>query len=187
MQPGLRSQLEDVVSPLGDELLSLEVAGVGGSAHQEVAEDPWPVHVIVDPTGLYFHPEGAHVLAGFSTPEEPPGFDFDYDGDPFFMEEIWPRLAGRCSAFERCGHVRGWAGLYAVTPDCSGIVGAVGGFSNLFEAHSFTGRGVMQSYGIATNLASFISGNGYGEVDLAPLSRDRFGDPARHVREDLHI
>ena len=39
---------------------------------------------------------------------------------PIF-EFIWPRLTHRSSSFERCGHLCGWSGLYAVTPDCSGI------------------------------------------------------------------
>jgi len=142
--------------------------------------------MVVDPGGLYLHPEGPHVLAGYSIPDEPPGFDFGYD-DTFFENEIWPRLAARCSSFERCGHVRGWAGLYAVTPDCSGIAGAVEGFSNLYEAHSFTGRGVMQSYGIAESMAALVDTGRFGAVDLSPLARDRFGDPTRWVAEDLHI
>ncbi len=143
--------------------------------------------MIVDPSGLYFHPEGAHVLAGYSIPEEPPGFDFSYDGEDFFLEQIWPRLAARASSFERCGHVRGWAGLYEVTPDCSGIAGRVGGFTNLFEAHAFTGRGVMQSYGVARGMAALIASGRYEGCDLSALSRERFADPARWVREDLHI
>ena len=61
------------------------------------------------------------------------------------------------------------------------------GFANLFEAHSFTGRGVMQSYGVATNMAARIATGRWDDVDLDVLARDRFGDPARHVREDLHI
>jgi glycine/D-amino acid oxidase-like deaminating enzyme len=143
--------------------------------------------MVVDASGLYFHPEGPHFLAGYSTPQEPPGYDFGYDGDHFFETEIWPRLAHRSSAFERCGHVRGWAGLYAVTPDCSGIAGRVGGFSNLFEAHSFTGRGVMQSYGIARNVAALVDTGRFDDVDLTPLARDRFDDRSRWVLEELHI
>ncbi|MBW2267243.1 MAG: FAD-binding oxidoreductase [Deltaproteobacteria bacterium] len=143
--------------------------------------------MIVDASGLYFHPEGPHVLAGYSTPDEAPGFDFDYDGEAFFESEIWPRLAQRASSFERCGHVRGWAGLYAVTPDCSGIAGAVAGFGNLYEAHSFTGRGVMQSYGVGRAMAAHIATGRFEEVDLAPLTRARFSDAARWVTEDLHI
>jgi sarcosine oxidase subunit beta len=143
--------------------------------------------MIVDASDLYFHPEGPHVLAGYSIPDESPGFDFDYDGEEFFVRCVWPRLAHRCSSFERCGHVRGWAGLYAVTPDRSGIAGAVDGFANLFEAHSFTGRGVMQSYGVGQAMAELIAERGFRELDLGPLTRRRFADPARWVREELHI
>jgi sarcosine oxidase subunit beta len=143
--------------------------------------------MIVDASGLYFHPEGAYVLAGYSTPDEAPGYDFDYDGEEFFEREIWPRLARRASAFDRCRHVRGWSGLYAVTPDRSGIAGRVAGFANLFEAHSFTGRGVMQSYAVGRALASLVATGRFGEHDLSPLARDRFADPARWVPEELHI
>ncbi len=143
--------------------------------------------MIVDSSNLYFHPEGGHVLAGYSIPGEPPGFDFTYDGRAFFEAEIWPRLAQRASSFERCDHVRGWAGLYAVTPDRSGIAGAVEGFSNLFEAHSFTGRGVMQSYGIARAIAELVDTARTGDLDIGPLARSRFADPACWVTEDLHI
>jgi sarcosine oxidase subunit beta len=143
--------------------------------------------MIVDPSGLYFHPEGSYVLAGYSNADEAPGFDFRYDGAAFFETHIWPRLAHRASSFERCGHVRGWSGLYAVTPDCSGIAGPVAGFSNLYEAHSFTGRGVMQSYGIASAMAALIGAGAYDDLDLAPLARSRFDDPSRWAVEDLHI
>lgn len=143
--------------------------------------------MIVDASGLYFHPEGGHVLAGYSIPDEAPGFDFDYDDTPFFEREIWPRLAHRASSFERCAHVRGWAGLYAVTPDRSGIAGAVDGFANLFEAHSFTGRGVMQSYAVGQAMGELIASGRYGALDLSALTRRRFADPARWVLEELHI
>ena len=143
--------------------------------------------MIVDASGLYFHPEGAHILAGFSVPDEAPGFDFGYDGEDFFENEIWQRLAHRSSSFERCGHVRGWAGLYAVTPDCSGIAGKVGSFENLFEAHSFTGRGVMQSHAVGCEMAALIATGRFEACDLSALTRERFEDPSRWVREELHI
>jgi glycine/D-amino acid oxidase-like deaminating enzyme len=143
--------------------------------------------MVVDASDLYFHPDGAHILAGYSIPDESPGFDFDYDGADFFERHVWPRLAHRASSFERCGHVRGWSGLYAVTPDRSGIAGRVDGFANLFEAHSFTGRGVMQSYAVGVAIAELVDGGRYESFDLTPLTRRRFGDPARWVSEALHI
>lgn len=63
----------------------------------------------------------------------------------------------------------------------------MGGFANLFEAHAFTGRGVMQSYAVARGMAALIATGRYDEVDLAPLGRERFDDPARQVPEALHI
>jgi glycine/D-amino acid oxidase-like deaminating enzyme len=83
--------------------------------------------------------------------------------------------------------VRGWAGLYAVTPDRSGIAGPVDGFANLFEAHSFTGRGVMQSYAVGQAIGELIATGRYGALDLSPLTRSRFSDPERWITEELHI
>ena len=144
--------------------------------------------MIVDASNVYFHPEGPYILAGYSPPADPSGYDFSYDGDLFFEEELWPRLAHRSSYFERCGHVRGWAGLYSVTPDCSGIVGPVPGFSNLIEAHSFTGRGVMQSYAVGRGVAEWIDQGRYESLDLSPLAGTRFtSEPSTWVVEDLHI
>jgi sarcosine oxidase subunit beta len=143
--------------------------------------------MIVDASNVYFHPEGTHFLAGYSIPNEPSGYDFSYDGAPFFEQFVWPRLAHRCSMFERCRHIGGWAGLYDVTPDRSGIAGPIDGFANLFEAHSFTGRGVMQSYGVAVAMAELIDTGRFGALDLSALARARFADPERWVKEDLHI
>lgn len=143
--------------------------------------------MIVDTSDLYFHPEAGQFLAGYSIPNEAPGFDFEYDGQDYFEEYVWPRLAHRCSSFERCGHVRGWSGLYAVTPDCSGIAGPVPGIVNLFEAHSFTGRGVMQSFGIGCALSERIVEGRYGACDLTPLNRARFESRERWLPEILHI
>ena len=175
--------ISDAAEPVRRQISLVDVRREGLAPGVQLDE----LGMIVDASGLYFHPEGAFVLAGYSTPDEAPGYDFDYDGDDFFEREIWPRLAHRASSFERCRHVRGWAGLYAVTPDRSGIAGPVAGFANLFEAHSFTGRGVMQSWAVGRAMAALVATGSFGDCDLAPLSRSRFSDPARWVTEELHI
>ena len=140
--------------------------------------------MIVDTSGIYFHNDGAYVLAGYSPPEEPPGYHFNYDGERFFMDEIWPRLYARMSAFERLRHVRGWAGLYEVSPDRSAIVGRVA--PRIYEAHSFSGRGVMQSYGAGQALAELIVLGRYQRFDAGALARERFATGAL-APEELHI
>ncbi|HLK85878.1 MAG TPA: FAD-dependent oxidoreductase [Candidatus Binataceae bacterium] len=140
--------------------------------------------MIVDASGIYFHNDGAYILAGYSPPEEPPGYHFSYDGERFFMDEIWPRLYARMSAFERLRHVRGWAGLYEVSPDRSAIVGRAA--PRVYEAHSFSGRGVMQSYGAGQALAELIVLGHYQRFDASALARERFATGAL-APEELHI
>ena len=140
--------------------------------------------MIVDTSGVYFHNEGPHILAGYSPPEEPPGYHFNYDGDAFFETEIWPRMFARMSCMERLRHVTGWAGLYEVSPDRSAIVGRAA--PRVFEAHSFSGRGVMQSYGAGQALADLIATGSYGALDASALSRERFERGAQAF-EALHI
>ncbi len=134
--------------------------------------------MIVDTSGVYFHNEGVHILAGYSPPDEPPGYHFNYDGEPFFQNEIG------MSSMERLRHVTGWAGLYEVSPDRSAIVGLAA--ARVYEAHSFSGRGVMQSYGAGEALAELIATGRYGALDASALSRDRF-DRGELIREELHI
>ena len=140
--------------------------------------------MIVDTSGVYFHNEGVHILAGYSPQDTAPGHHFNYDGEPFFIDEIWPRMYARMSCCERMRHVSGWAGLYEVSPDRSAIVGAAA--PRVFEAHSFSGRGVMESYGAGQALAELMVSGGYGACEVRELSRERF---ARHelVWEELHI
>lgn len=140
--------------------------------------------MIVDTSGVYFHNEGPHILTGYSPPDEPPGHHFNYDGEPFFVEQIWPRMYARMSVCERMRHVSGWAGLYEVSPDRSAIIGRAA--PRVYEAHSFSGRGVMQSYGAGQALAELIASGSYDRFDAKALSRDRFSRNELAF-EELHI
>jgi glycine/D-amino acid oxidase-like deaminating enzyme len=138
-----------------------------------------PYGMIIDTSGVYFHPEGGNGLAGFATPNEPNGFNFEYDGESFFMEQIWAPLYERSTRFERLKHLTGWAGIYEVSPDHCAILGEVAdgelaGQGKLFEAHSFSGHGVMQSYSAGLLLAELIVGGKYETLDASPYSASRF-------------
>jgi len=144
--------------------------------------------MIVDTSRVYFHPEGGNILAGFVIKDEAPGFRFDYDSD-FFESHIWSALYERSSKLERLKPVSGWGGLYSYTRDTSGILGKIPSAPNIIEAHSFTGRGVMQSYGAAIAVGELILDGGYKTIPAESLSRARFAsnDPRAMLFEQLHI
>lgn len=144
--------------------------------------------MIVDTSRVYFHPEGGNILAGLVLKNEKPGFHFDVDTD-FFESHIWPALYERSSSLERLKAITGWGGLYSYTPDTSGILGKVPGAQTLYECHSFTGRGVMQSYGAAMAISELILDRKFKTIDASPLSRNRFapGHQDDLLYEGLHI
>ena len=144
--------------------------------------------MLVDTTGVYVHHEaGDLLLGGYSPPGDPPGYDFTYDGPGFFESEIWPRLAARVSAMERLDHVRGWAGLYALTPDNSAILGRVEGIADAYELHSFSGRGIMQSYAAGLALAEMMTLGRHVTFPRAELLDASRFDRGEQELEDLHI
>jgi len=136
--------------------------------------DLTPYGMIIDPSGVYFHPESIYGLSGFANSHEAPGFNFHYDADAFFEEHIWPALYERSGSFESLRHVSGWAGLYENSPDHHAIVGPAEGVSGVFEAHSFSGHGAMQSYAVGLALAELMAMGRYETLDFAELSGSRF-------------
>ncbi|MBI2604881.1 MAG: FAD-binding oxidoreductase [Deltaproteobacteria bacterium] len=145
--------------------------------------------MFVDSSGVYFHPEAKYILAGFATPEQAHGYDFEYGGEEFFQNRIWPRLAERSSKFANLKHVTGMAGLYEVSPDMSAVIGRVPGLDRVFEAHSFSGRGAMQSYAAGLALAELIHFGAYRTLEVSALSGTRFeaADRSKWVPEGLLI
>ena len=147
--------------------------------------------MVVDSSGLYMHPEGTHsglILSGYSNRDEKAAYNFRYDGEKFFDRKIWLRLyrRGNRKHFEAIHHVRGWAGLYAVSPDRTGILGLAEGLQNLYELGAATGRGVMQSYSLGLALAEKIRFGRFESFDASALDPGRF-KTGKFLVEDLDI
>ncbi len=68
--------------------------------------------------------------------------------------------------------IRGWAGLYAITPDHNPILGRTP-VENFYVACGFSGHGFMHSPAVGKLLAELISGE-EPHLDTTPLSLERF-------------
>ncbi|MBI1861796.1 MAG: FAD-binding oxidoreductase [Deltaproteobacteria bacterium] len=170
-------------------LKSLSLAGITKPVRRQIATfqaenlDLTPYGMIVDTSGVYFHAEGGNCLAGIVLKNEPEGYRFHLDND-FFETHIWPPLFERSSKMERLRPLTGWVGLYSYSPDIT--LGPVPGTKRVYEAHSFTGHGVMHSLGAAAVISETILFGAPKTPEMAQLSRDRFVS-GRLLDERLHI
>lgn len=147
--------------------------------------------MVIDTSDIYFHQESENILAGYSNMDEPYGYnlEFSFGGlseESPFVKHIWQPLWNRIRGFEKVKFIRGWAGIYAETPDRSGFLGRVPGLDNVYECAGHTGRGLMISYGAATALSDIILDGEFREElsSAGDLSRERTGGP---LYEGLHL
>jgi len=132
--------------------------------------------LVVDTDGLlYFrHESGKTILTGKSIPDEPSGFNFEWDRD-YFMEDVWPQVAERVSTFNTAKLIRGWAGLYAMNmKDGNAIIGHLGEVGGFYGAVGFSGHGLQQSPAIGKCISELIQFGKYRTIDLSCFSFHRF-------------
>jgi FAD-dependent oxidoreductase domain-containing protein 1 len=142
--------------------------------------------MMVDPTGVYFHPEATNILGGYADHSEQKGWNLNYDGESFFQEKIWMPLFDRSTKFEQLKHLTGWGGLYEMTPDKNAILGKVEGSQNVYENHGYSGRGAMQSYAAGRGLAELMRFGKFQTLDLSAMNGSRFRT-GELIPEGLHI
>ena len=130
----------------------------------------------VDPTGVYFRPEGPAYISGYSPREgepDPDTLDLGADRGPF-ESVVWPALAHRVPAFDRLRLLDAWAGHYEVnTLDHNAIVGPHPRIRNLLFANGFSGHGLQQAPAVGRGLAEWITTGRYETLDLSPLGYER--------------
>ncbi|MFB2551304.1 NAD(P)/FAD-dependent oxidoreductase [Ensifer soli] len=134
-----------------------------------------PVGLTIDPSGVFFRPEGRFYLMGTA-----PRHDPAVDPDDFavmhdeFEEEIWPALAHRVPAFEAIKVVNAWAGHYDYcTLDHNVILGPHGVVKNFLFANGFSGHGLQQSPAMGRGLAELIVHGGFRTLDLSSFGHER--------------
>lgn len=130
----------------------------------------------IDPTGVYFRPEGPAYITGFSPREgepDPDTLDLATDRAPF-ESRVWPALAHRVPGFDHARLLDTWAGHYEVnTLDHNAIVGPHPRIHNLLFANGFSGHGLQQAPAAGRGLAEWIAMGRWQTIDLSPLGYER--------------
>jgi sarcosine oxidase subunit beta len=139
--------------------------------------------------GVHFRPEreGSAVAGGHfaeADPEMDPD-DFSTSTSIDWAAEVIERAADVADYFGPDTQVnRGWAGLYAVTPDHHPVIEeTVPGFVN---AVGFSGHGFMQSPATGQIVAEIVTEGSASLVDVSELTADRF-DRGVHLEEGTVI
>ncbi len=148
---------------------------------EQLAECP----LTIDPTGVYFRPEGVDFLCGVSPPphRDPDCEDLEMEYD-LFEEIVWPALAHRVPAFEAVKLGHSWAGHYAYnTWDQNAILGAHPEVENFVLANGFSGHGLQQSPAVGRAVAELVTFGEYRTLDLRRLSFARLTQD-QHCREE---
>ncbi|HXJ80463.1 MAG TPA: FAD-binding oxidoreductase [Candidatus Methylomirabilis sp.] len=128
---------------------------------------------IIDPhQGISLRREGAGLLLGIGRPDDTPSFETHVDWS--LTEPLIERAVRRAPALADAGLMRGWAGLYEMTPDQTGIVSAVPDVGGLHVIAGWSGHGFMHGPIAGQLMAELITDGRASTVDIAPLALDRF-------------
>ncbi|WP_435345642.1 NAD(P)/FAD-dependent oxidoreductase [Haloarchaeobius sp. HRN-SO-5] len=138
--------------------------------------DEIPLTIDLD-TGSYFRPEreGSAIVGGHFAETDPDVDPDDFSGraDMDWMVEAVERASDCAGYFGPETRIkRGWAGLYAVTPDHHPIVEeTVPGFVN---AIGFSGHGFQHAPAVGRIVSELVCDGAASLVDVSRLRSDRF-------------
>jgi len=130
--------------------------------------------LLIDPSGLWFRPEGEGLFLCGGTPlDDSDDLPLDPEAD-LFEASLWPALANRVPGFESLRLQRAWAGYYEMnTFDHNGLVGAMPECVNLLLACGFSGHGLQHAPGVGRGVAELIARGAYRSLVLSLLSPHR--------------
>ncbi|HEY6982214.1 FAD-binding oxidoreductase [Reyranella sp.] len=150
----------------------------------DVRRPPGPTPLTIDPSGVWFRPEGRFYIGG-TTPaagNDPAGAPLEVQHREW-DEMVWPVLAARVPAFEAAKVVNSWAGYYDYnTFDQNGIVGRCPAAESVIFATGFSGHGIQQSPAVGRAVAELIAHGEYRTLDLRPFGYERIS-AGRPIRE----
>ncbi len=132
--------------------------------------------LLIDPTGVWFRPEGSGFICGIA-----PAPEDDHDDLPLhevdhrlFDEIVWPTLASRVPQFEAMRVQGSWSGYYEHNVfDHNAIIGTHPDVENCIFANGFSGHGLQHSPATGRGVSELIVHGKYMSLDLSALGWDR--------------
>ncbi|NIE84519.1 MULTISPECIES: FAD-binding oxidoreductase [Burkholderia] len=132
--------------------------------------------LLIDPSGVYFRPEGRTYLCGTSpAPDrDPDDLPLDEVDHALFDEVIWPTLAHRVPGFEALRVENCWSGYYEYNVfDHNAIIGYHPEVENCIFANGFSGHGLQQGPATGRGVSELILHGRYTTLDLSELDWTR--------------
>nr|WKF60121.1 Dimethylglycine oxidase [Paraburkholderia busanensis] len=129
--------------------------------------------LLIDPSGVYFRPEGRSFICGTSpSPEnDPDDLPLDEVDHALFDDVIWPTLAHRVPQFEALRVQNCWSGYYEYNVlDQNAIIGYHPDVDNCIFANGFSGHGLQQGPATGRGISELILHGRYTSLDLGSLS-----------------
>ncbi|NML34982.1 NAD(P)/FAD-dependent oxidoreductase [Paraburkholderia antibiotica] len=129
--------------------------------------------LLIDPSGVYFRPEGHSYICGTSpaADNDPDDLPLDEVDHALFDDVIWPTLANRVPQFEALRVQNCWSGYYEYNVlDQNAIIGPHPDVENCLFANGFSGHGLQQGPATGRGISELILHGRYTTLDLASLS-----------------
>jgi glycine/D-amino acid oxidase-like deaminating enzyme len=149
---------------------------------------PGPLPLTIDPSGVWFRPEGGRFIAACAPEPDPEVAADDFEPRHGEWDEVvWPALAARSPAFEALKLTGAWAGHYDMCLlDHNAVVGPHPEAPAFLFANGFSGHGLQQAPAVGRALAERLALGEYRSLDLGPLGYARVAAGAP-FREDAVI
>ena len=131
----------------------------------------------VDPSGVWFRPEGRQFICGVSPShdaDEPDPADLDVIDHALFEDRIWPVLADRVPVFAAIKVTSAWASHYDYnTFDQNAVIGPHDEVTNLYFCNGFSGHGLQHAFAAGRAVAELIVHGRFVTLDLTRLGYGR--------------
>ncbi len=132
--------------------------------------------LLIDPSGVYFRPEGNTYITGTSpsADNDPNDLPLDEVDHAIFDDVIWPTLAHRVPGFEALRVENCWSGYYEYNVlDQNAIIGYHPAIDNCIFANGFSGHGLQQGPATGRGVSELILNGRYTTLDLSSLDWSR--------------